>query len=247
MNTVKEHYDRVLADVYSWMFGGFNCGIQKNQEFFAKHNISPLGSGIAVDLGAGCGFQSIPLARVGFLVTAIDLNQKLLNELQKNSGSSIVKTIQDDLMNFDQHLDRKPELVVCMTDTIVHLESQTKVISLLEKVFSVLENNGKLIVTFRDLSQELSELNRFIPIKSDDNIIFTCFLEYEPHTVKVHDLVYYRDGNGWQLNKSYYRKLRLSQSWMEEQLNNTGFNLVDVQSDRGLITAIATKQTTSVL
>ena len=35
----------------------------------------------AVDLGAGCGFQAIPLARLGFAVTAIDLDRKLLAEL----------------------------------------------------------------------------------------------------------------------------------------------------------------------
>ena len=64
MNTVREHYDRVLADVYSWMFGGIEGGIQKNREFFKKHNISPTGSGIAIDLGAGCGFQSRPRVAV---------------------------------------------------------------------------------------------------------------------------------------------------------------------------------------
>ena len=241
MNTVKEHYDRVLADVYSWMFGGIEGGIQKNQEFFKQHNISPTGSGIAIDLGAGCGFQSIPLAQIGYSVTAIDLNKKLLDELDRHLGEADIKTVEDDLINFEQYLNRQPELVVCMTDTILHLESQTKVFSLFEKVFSVLENNGKFIVTFRDLKRELSELDRFIPLKSDDNTILTCFLEYEPHTVKVHDLVYYRDGNDWRLNKSYYRKLRLSQQWVEDSLTDVGFNRVDLQSDRGLVTAIAIK------
>ena len=241
MNTVKTHYDRVLADVYSWMFGGIEGGIQKNREFFKKHNISPTGSGIALDLGAGCGFQSIPLARLGFSVMAIDLNQKLLDELNQNSGEADIKTIEDDLINFDRYLNRQPELVVCMTDTVLHLESKSKVISLFKKVFSALETRGKFVITFRDLSNEISELDRFIPLKSDENTILTCFLEYEPHTVKVHDLVYYRDGNDWQLNKSYYRKLRLSQQWIENSLTDIGFNRINFQSDRGLIAAIATK------
>ena len=161
--------------------------------------------------------------------------------MNQNSGEADIKTIEDDLINFDRYINRQPELVVCMTDTILHLESQTEVISLFEKIFSALENNGKFIVTFRDLSQELSELDRFIPLKSDENTILTCFLEYEPHTVKVHDLVYYRDGNDWQLNKSYYRKLRLSQQWIENSLTDIGFNRINLQSDRGSIAAIATK------
>lgn len=75
MSTVNQHYSQVLADVYSWMFGGFESGIQKNHEFFKNHKIKSVGSGIAIDLGAGCGFQSIPLAQIGFSVTAIDLEK----------------------------------------------------------------------------------------------------------------------------------------------------------------------------
>ncbi|MGL6339584.1 MAG: class I SAM-dependent methyltransferase, partial [Waterburya sp.] len=67
MATSKEHYEQVLANVYSWMLGGFEQGISRNLDFFQKHNISPIKSGIAVDLGAGCGFQSIPLAQLGFV------------------------------------------------------------------------------------------------------------------------------------------------------------------------------------
>lgn len=66
MATVKDHYSNVLSDIYSWMFGGFKTGIQKNEEFFKTHKIFPKKSGIAVDLGAGCGFQSIPLSRTGY-------------------------------------------------------------------------------------------------------------------------------------------------------------------------------------
>jgi 2-polyprenyl-3-methyl-5-hydroxy-6-metoxy-1,4-benzoquinol methylase len=127
MATVKQHYANVLADVYSWMLGGFELALDKNAEFFQTHNISPKGSAIAIDLGAGCGFQSIPLANLGFSVTAVDLDQKLLNELKANTSNLDIVTVQDDLMNFEQYVNRKAELIVCMTDTLLHLESQEKV------------------------------------------------------------------------------------------------------------------------
>lgn len=116
MILVKKHYERVLADVYSWMLGGFNRGIQKNLEFFQKHNVSPTGSGVAIDLGAGCGFQSIPLAQIGFTVTAIDISEKLLSELRENSRGSNIRVIQDDLLDFERSIHDQPELIICMTD-----------------------------------------------------------------------------------------------------------------------------------
>ncbi len=94
MATVKEHYEQVLSDVYSWMAGGFNSGIERNIDFFKKHKITPLRSAKAIDLGAGCGFQSIPLAKAGFSVTAIDIDGKLLKELTDNSGSLEINIIR---------------------------------------------------------------------------------------------------------------------------------------------------------
>ena len=241
MATVKQHYGEVLAEVYFWMSGGFDRAVSKNVEFFQQYNISPKGSGIAIDLGAGCGFQSIPLARLGFTVTAIDLDEKLLDELQKNSGELAIATIQDDLINFEQYIDNEVELIICMTDTLIHLESKEKVSSLFQKVFTSLEDEGRFIITFRDLTGELSELDRFIPLKSDEQTIFTCFLEYEPDTVKVHDLVYQKVNDSWKLNKSFYRKLRLSKQWISDRLENTGFSQIEFNVNNGLVTVIATK------
>ena len=55
----------------------------------STRGITPARSGRAVDLGAGCGFQSIPLARLGFAVTAIDIDRKLLDELHRNAATWI--------------------------------------------------------------------------------------------------------------------------------------------------------------
>ena len=34
MPSVKQHYEEVLSDVYSWMFGGFENGLKSNVDFF---------------------------------------------------------------------------------------------------------------------------------------------------------------------------------------------------------------------
>ena len=241
MPNVKEHYAEVLSDVYSWMFGGFERGIQRNVDFIRKHQLIPRGSGIAVDLGAGCGFQSIPLAKAGYAVTAIDLDDSLLKELNNNQQNLKITTIQGDLIDFDRNIKSDVELIVCMTDTIAHLETKDKVTSLFSKVFVALAPEGKFILTFRDLTHELSELERFIPVKSDDNIIFTCFLEYEPEAVKVHDIVYKKTGGKWHLFKSFYRKLRLSEEWVTGKLSQCGFKKIDSTVENGFITIIGEK------
>ncbi len=113
--------------------------------------------------------------------------------------------------------------------------------ALFRDAFTSLEKSGRFVITFRDLSFELSELDRFIPVKEDDSSIFTCFLEYEENTVKVHDLVYRNENGEWKLRKSFYRKLRLSKEWMEQHLTNAGFADILASVENGLVTIIATK------
>ncbi len=105
MATVAEHYENLLADRYSWMCGGFDARVRTNLEFFSAKGIDPRRSGIAVDLGAGSGFQSVALAQLGYKVLAADLSRKLLDELEKSRGILPIITIHDDILNFSAHCE----------------------------------------------------------------------------------------------------------------------------------------------
>lgn len=96
-------------------------------------------------------------------------------------------------------------------------------------------------MTFRDLTFEMEGLDRFIPLRSNAESIFTCFLEYEPERVKVHDLVYTRKGDGWELRKSCYRKLRICPERSIEWLKEAGFAIDLSGNINGLVTIIASK------
>jgi SAM-dependent methyltransferase len=238
---VEQHYDQVLSDVYSWMYGGYDAALARYAEFFSSRGITPARSARAVDLGTGCGFQSIPLARLGFEVTAIDIDRKLLDELRRHAGDVNMAIVRGDLLDFERHVEGPIELAVCMVDTLVHLGSKAVVRELFGKVHRALEPGGRFVITYRDLSREALELDRFIPVRADESTILTCFLEYEPETVKVHDLVYRKLGGEWTFRKSFYRKLRLERSWVEEELCTAGFALAEAGVERGFVTLVAAR------
>ena len=108
------------------MSGGLAQKIEENRKFFKDHHVWPRGSGVAVDLGAGSGFQSIPLAESGFRVIAIDLCKNLLAELKENAEGLPLEIVNDDLLNFPQHCPDGIELVVCMGDTLTLLNTHIK-------------------------------------------------------------------------------------------------------------------------
>jgi 2-polyprenyl-3-methyl-5-hydroxy-6-metoxy-1,4-benzoquinol methylase len=241
MPSVEEHYNRLLADVYSWMYGGWDAALARYTEFFTTRGIVPHGSKRAIDLGAGCGFQAIPLARLGFSVTAIDLDRKLLRELEQHLDGEEIETVCADIMEFRRHAPRTAELIICMVDTLLHLETQDAVTRLAADVFEALEPGGRFIATFRDFTVETKELERFIPVRNDEQTVLTCFLEFEPETVKVHDLVYRRVDGRWDFAKSFYRKLRLPTAWVVTTLRGAGFGHVETGLDRGLVVVTAKK------
>lgn len=237
----RQHYEDHLADYYAWISGGVDLKIEENRKFFIDHEIKPSGSGRAFDLGAGCGFQSVPLAELGFRVVAMDLSAKMLVQLKHNARHLPIAPICDDLSNFNRYTGGNVGLVVCMGDTLTHLDTFKNVQTLLSNVFLTLETGGRLVLSFRDLSRELKELDRFIPVKSNATTIFTCFLEFEKTTVKVHDIIYQKKDARWELKKSVYRKLRISPDWTQKVLQEIGFTVELCEEKNEMINIIARK------
>ena len=207
VTTVASHYKNHLAPVYVWMAGG----VEKAAALGASDLAEFLGApGYAVDLGAGFGMHTIPLARSGHRVLAIDTCGELLDVLRRQCVGAPVEAIEADLRDFAQHLSGNADLILCMGDTLTHLDSTTQVERLLGNVAGALRPGGRFVATFRDYRNLPTGIDRFIPVRSDADRILTCFLEEAPEHVVVHDVIHERRAEGWSTRVSSYEKLRLS-------------------------------------
>ncbi len=238
----KTHYETHLADQYTWMSGGLKKKLDENRAFLKFHLMTPKLTQKALDLGCGPGFQTIPLAEEGFTVTAVDQSEKLLQELEKNKGDFKITAVNADFLKYIEDCPTDFELCVCMGDTLTHLPDFNSVIQFFKNLYRLLVKDGQVIFTFRDLSEPLIELDRFIQVKADENMILTCFLESERgEYVRVHDLIYLKGPEGWELRKSFYRKLKMAKSWVTAKLKENGLNVVYQTESRGFVTLIAKK------
>lgn len=240
MATVADHYRTHLAPVYVWMAGGFDAAVSRGESEI-EAILPNLPRGItAVDLGAGFGMHAIPLARRGCPVIAVDTSSLLLDELRRHAEALPIRAVEDDLLSFQRHLGSKADLILCMGDTLTHLPDPAS----LEKLFSLaaesLRRDGKFIATFRDYTSPLVGEGRFVPVRSDADRILTCFLEYSPGYVTVHDMLHERNGSTWQLRVSAYRKLRLSPDWVSAALQACGFSVRVEPGPGGMVRIVAT-------
>lgn len=248
MATVSEHYERLLSKHYTWMFGTSFDERASEQKSFLSRTLGPLKDkperALAVDLGCGPGFQTIALAQLGFSpVIAIDTSAELLEEVRSHASNLPIQTEKADLRDLPALVPAgQATVIVCMGDTLTHLPGKSDVSTLFRAVFDTLHPGGMLVITYRDLITELHGTDRFIPVRSDDNTIMMCFLEFEnKESVVVYDLVHTRHGGDWLLNKSSYRKLRLGIDWLCRELKQAGLTVVSQDSWGRLLSIAAVK------
>ncbi|MDB5286912.1 MAG: methyltransferase protein [Mucilaginibacter sp.] len=238
---VKEHYDTHLGNFYSWMVGDFDLKQKEQQNYFISHNLTVSDTGIALDLGAGHGLQSVSLAKIGFKVIAIDFNEQLLSELKVNILDLPVEIVCDDIKFVRKYAKANPELIVCAGDTITHLADKNEIEQFIKDCAGILKKNGKLLFSFRDYSHALTGDNRFIPVKSDETKILTCCLDYFEDRLLVTDLLHVKTDAGWQQRVSSYSKTRINESSIIELLENIGFNILVNETVNRMNTVIAQK------
>lgn len=239
----ETHYRTVLAADYLTMKGEFDALVRADKGLFQGYDLDGIeGTRVrALDLGAGPGQHAIALAELGYHVTAIDLSAELLAHLDGCRGNLPIDVRQGDLVG---HLEKTlpgVQLVICLGDTLTHLPSEVDVGKLFGQAFRVLASKGQLLLTFRDLTAPPVGLDRFIPVRQTETRIMTCFLEDKGDHVEVHDLIYRKGEAGWELVKSSYPKLKLSEKWVRGQLMEAGFEIVRGVTESGQVEIMARK------
>jgi SAM-dependent methyltransferase len=221
------------------MAGGVESAVSRGAAELDALMLIPQLNASAVDLGAGFGMHSIPLARRGFRVLALDSSAELLGELTESAGTLPIQTVVADLLSFRRHLTVQTDVVLCMGDTLTHLPDRAMVETLIAEAAAALTADGIFVITFRDYTTALLAERRFISVRCDADRILTCFLEYEDDHVVVHDLLNERDGLEWKLRVSSYRKLRLAPEWTCNVLAKHGFEVTREPGLGGMVRLVS--------
>jgi SAM-dependent methyltransferase len=241
IGAAQTHYDAFLAGRYTWIHGAREDQIRKNQDFFSFHSLTPGDKCRVIDLGAGSGFQSVPLALLGYSVIAVDFCQLLLDELLTYAGALQIETIRCDILQYSSWAGRRPELIVCMGDTLTHLPSLAKADDLISHCFSELIPEGRLVLTLRDYSRDPDGAVVVIPVLRDNDRIFLCRLEYHTSTLTVTDILYSRERGVWERTAGKYEKIRIGPDTLTRLLTRAGFGIDYSAVNDGMITVIARK------
>lgn len=241
IDPMTRHYEELLASRYVWMLGGAELQHERSAQLAEQFSVEPRAGVRAMDLGGGPGFFAIALARRGFEVDLVDTSASLLERAREEAGELKVRPHLADLRSFVADASGRYEVIACLGDTLTHLPELDDVAALFRGAYERLESGGRLLLTFRDLSSPLEGLDRFIPVRADDERTFVCFLERGDGHVQVHDLVYECVDGTWQFHKSTYPKLIVPKDWAEAMLRDAGFAVEVETLPSGMLRYDATK------
>lgn len=100
---------------------------------------------------------------------------------------------------------------------------------------------GRIILSFRDYVEPLNDVDRFTPVRGDQERILTCFLEYFPDKVRVTDLLHEKVDNHWIQKVSSYYKVRLTKDVVLDFMAKANFVLTKAKTAKGMVTIVGEK------
>jgi SAM-dependent methyltransferase len=153
--SISEYYDRIFPtdpDVLSLLGDG-----------------TPPAARI-LDVACGTGGYSIPLARRGHRVTGIDLDRAMIRAARSKSAD--LEMAPDfrvlDMLSMRSTLDPGFDLIFCIGNSLVHLQSDEQIERVLSDCRFLLQTNGRLVLQIINYDRVLEKGLSSLPTLRDD-------------------------------------------------------------------------------
>jgi len=240
MNSAEQHYEQLLGGVYAWSVASAGDPFERAERWLGEQGL--LDADRYLDLGAGFGAHVLPLLAAGKQVTAVDFNGELLAQLARAAlGAPLLTLARADLLDYlEASGDRFWDVILCLGDTLTHLDSTDRVKRLLASAVRNLNPEGRLALAYRDSSEFQAEgVARFVPVASDHSRSMHCLLEPLDRThLRVTDIVTEVTAEGPRTRLSDYKKLRIARATLIEWARDAGLSLSSERVERGMTSLV---------
>jgi 2-polyprenyl-3-methyl-5-hydroxy-6-metoxy-1,4-benzoquinol methylase len=171
MSAVKEQQDRFyssIAHYYSSIFP-FNPA----QMGFLENENETLEKLKFLDAGCGSGELAYALATRGAIVSAIDINEALLNQAKANRSHERITWQMGNMLDIVRLFDHSGfDGVICFGNTLVHLDNPEQVLDFFRSVYAVLKPGGKFYLQILNYDHIFREHLETLPLIENEEFRF---------------------------------------------------------------------------
>lgn len=187
-----------------------------------------------LDLAAGTGNYSIAMAKMGYSVTAVDLDKEMVNRIKEKNceeGTNVNAMVMD--MNSVDSIKEKFDLIICIGNSLVHLDNKEDINNLITKLYKLLNENGILIIQIVNYDRIIEKDIKELPLiqRQDKGVTFVRNYERENDKILFKTKILVENNKE---EKIYYNTVELYPLKSEDlklMLKEAGFNKVEMYGD----------------
>lgn len=150
--------------------------------------------GKVLDIGCGTGGISLALAEAGYEVQGIDLDAEMVKKAVKKYKQEFQMKQKGhakfDVVNMkdirDKYMGTPFDSIVCLGNTLVHLQDQEEMRDVLQGIFSILKEQGTFILQIINYDRILDQSIQELPLIEIDKIRFERRYAYDEKEHKVY-------------------------------------------------------------
>lgn len=193
--TPASFYDALAPD-YDTMTG-FEKRFAQELPLF-QQLVERFGITTALDAGAGTGFHSLLLAKLGVSLTAVDTSSGMLDRLRSRAREMALslETLPLTFAELPGNLARSYDAVFCLGNTLAHLLTPSQIHLSLRAFMEILKPGGVLLCQLLNYDMILSRRERIQSIRDDGTSTFVRFYDYEGELIRFNVLKILRTKSG---------------------------------------------------
>ncbi|MBR5795577.1 MAG: class I SAM-dependent methyltransferase [Erysipelotrichaceae bacterium] len=173
-----------------------------------------------LELACGSGEITIALAKLGYSMYGTDLSQEMIDEAQEKEDSELVQWEALDMVQLP--LDKKYDSILCYCDSLNYVVHDQDVLTVFEKVYACLEDDGVFLFDIHSLDREVEFAEEYIEEGFLDDVAYQWTIRHEDHFL-YHSFTFY-DANGKLEQEQHVQKVH-NPLWVKEQLERIGFDV----------------------
>ena len=134
----------------------------------------------ALDAGAGTGFHSLVLSKLGVNVTAVDISAEMIRKLKENSEKFRLPAdaVESDFENLTGHISATFDAVFCLGNSLVHVLTEDALLKSISNFHSLLKPGGVLVIQILNYDRIMKERERVQSIRKAGKTTFIRFYDY---------------------------------------------------------------------
>ncbi len=154
-----------LALYYHLIFQDWHSAIERQANILAQLLPPPQEAGPLLDCACGIGTQALGLAGLGFNMEATDISSANIERARREAASLGVNATfrVDDMRTLATCPAARYGAVLCMDNSMPHLDSDEQIITALMAMRSRLRSDGVLLLSLRDYERLMAERPNMVP------------------------------------------------------------------------------------